>query len=111
VNWLLAQDPINGPVSAEVFNWFAVAAGTIILALVGAIGVLYRAAHKDKAERLEEVKTLLGEQKDILKGALDMTNKVGNSLDAHTRQLEKVKEALELNTRVLKQVQSYLEEE
>lgn len=107
--WQLAQDAVHAPVSAEMFNYFAAAAATIIVALVAALGVLYRASGKDKDERLEDVKTILGEQKDILTGALETTNKVGTSLDAHTKQLEKVEEALKLNTLVLEKVRMWLE--
>lgn len=108
--WLLAEGAVNSPVSAELFNYFVGTAGVIILALVTAIGFLYRSADKDKSERLEDVKELLKEQKDILTGALETTTKIGSSLDAHGRQLEKVEEALKLNTIVLEQVRKCLEE-
>ena len=109
--WLLAQDAISGPVSAELFNYFVYASGLIILALVSAVTILYRSADKDKAERLEDVKELLKEQKDVLTGALETTVKVGSAMEDHARQLEKVAEALKLNTLVLEQVRSYLEAE
>jgi septal ring factor EnvC (AmiA/AmiB activator) len=109
--WLLAQDPINGAVSPEVFNWVVGAAATIILALVAAIGILYRAGSKDRDERLTDIKDILKEQKDILTGALETTNKVGTSIDGHTKALDEVKRALELNTEVLHKVRQQLHEE
>ena len=68
----------------------------------------------EKSETMPEVvkaETLkvLGEQKEILTGALETTTKVGASMDAHGRQLEKVEEALKINTRVLKEVRKCLE--
>ena len=149
------QDPrpdVTSGVPADVFNYFAWAAGIIILGLVGAVVALFRGRsgglsaeehewlkwlkethdskdadgilswmvprasineiltyvkkqeiideyrdrlEQEQTDRREQVETLLREQKDIMQGALSMTNSVGQAIDQHNVQLDSIKNLLE----------------